>query len=53
MPFPTRTTKGAHSCNGHQDVTNSVEPYILCPWALIWSTFGTYVDQLGAHGHKM
>ena len=26
---------------------------ILCPWAPIWSTFGTHVDQMGAHGHKM
>ena len=30
----------------------NLEPYILCPWAPIWSAFGTHVDQMGAHGHK-
>ena len=29
------------------------EPNILDPWAPIWSTLGTHVDQRGAHGHKM
>ena len=29
------------------------ESYILCPWASIWSTLGTNVDQMGAHGHTM
>ena len=29
------------------------KPDILCPWAPIWSTLGTHVDQTGAHGLKM
>ena len=27
----------------------SLEPYILCPWAPIWSTLGTHVNQIGTH----
>ena len=29
------------------------EPNILCPWASIWSTLGTHVNQMGTHGHTM
>ena len=25
----------------------------MCPWAPIWSTLGTHVDQMSAHGHKI
>ena len=28
-------------------------PYILCPWASIWSTWVPNVDQMNIHGHKM
>ena len=41
------------SRNNWHLVANEPEPYILCPWVPIWSTLGTHVDQMDAHGHKM
>ena len=29
------------------------KPHQQSPWPPIWSTLGTHVDQMGAHGHKM
>ena len=36
-----------------QHSRSPTKPYILYPWAPVWSTSGAHVDQMGAHGHKM